>query len=51
LTVCVGHLWEITLIIGLCVSFNNMLDWKGILEKTGEINSAQACIRDYEAFR
>jgi hypothetical protein len=39
------------LIVGLCVSFNNMLDWKGILEKAGEINSAEAYVTKYEAFR
>jgi hypothetical protein len=40
----VVHLWEVALIIGLYVSFNNILDWKGILEKAGEINSAKVCI-------
>jgi hypothetical protein len=35
LTLCVYHSWEITLSVGLDVSFDNMQDWKGKGESRG----------------
>jgi hypothetical protein len=36
--------------IGLDVSFDNMQDWKGIMEKTGEVNSTGAYIMNDESW-
>jgi hypothetical protein len=33
--------WELALKVGLDASFDNMWDWEGILEETGEVNSSK----------
>jgi hypothetical protein len=37
--------------VGLDVSFDNMWDWKGIREKTGEVNGTKANVKYNVAFR
>jgi hypothetical protein len=42
LTTFVCYSWEMALNVDLDVSFNSVQDWKGILEKRGEVNSMKA---------
>jgi hypothetical protein len=39
LTICKFYSWETALNVGPYVSFDKMYEWKGIREKTGEVNS------------
>jgi hypothetical protein len=38
LTICMCYSRAVVLNIGLDASFDNMLDWKGAREKSGEVN-------------
>jgi hypothetical protein len=35
-----------SMIVGLNASFDNMLDWRGIWQKVGEVNSKKALTND-----
>jgi hypothetical protein len=47
-TVCLCYSWEMALNISLRESFINMLDWKGIQKKEGEVNSINAYMTNDE---
>jgi hypothetical protein len=48
LTICACYLWKMGLNIGLDVLFDNMCVWKGIREKTAEVNSTKFYITNEE---
>jgi hypothetical protein len=46
-----AYSWEVTLNAGLDVSLGNMWDWKGIREKSVEVNSTNAYVSNDENLR
>jgi hypothetical protein len=46
--ICACYWWQMALEFGLGVSFDNIYKWKGIREKSGEVNSTKAYITSDE---